>query len=377
MQAVVAVIVSEVFLRRLAPALVPFVREGHDYRVIDIGRPLRELIDLVQELGPDALVIEAIPETRAALMNLRIPTVLLATDMVYPGAISIDVDDAAVGALAGETLIENGHTHFAFFGNKTEYSEQRMDAFQKSVGGGAHTYLEPNFEEGRYVECFAKPDTKLESWLRDLPKPIGIFAVHDPLGRFLCMACKQIGIPVPEAISVIGANNDELICGLTVPMLASISIPWAVIGESVGKAVAEVIAASPFAGRLQRIPPSGFERRHSADFLAVDDPALRRAVHYMSIHSGEPINVESVCLALRISRRQLERKFREYYKCSPKTMLDDMRIKRAKQLLVSTSEPITRIAERCGFGDGERLSVTFRSRVGCAPSAYRRVSRSG
>ena len=94
----------------------------------------------------------------------------------------------------------------------------------------------------RYSHLFMARSEKMNAWLNELPKPCGIFAVHDPLGRFLSVSCGKLGIRVPDGTSrIIGANNDPLVCGLTYPMLSSVSIPWDNFGQFVGSSMQKML----------------------------------------------------------------------------------------------------------------------------------------
>jgi LacI family transcriptional regulator len=68
----------------------------------------------------------------------------------------------------------------------------------------------------------------------------------------------------------------------------------------------------------------------------------------------------------------LERKFKEFYRCTPWEMLCRLRVARAKQQLAQTNHPISRIAELCGFNDAERMAVVFKRVTGEAPSGFRK-----
>ena len=199
-----------------------------------------------------------------------------------------------------------------------------------------------------------------------------IFAVHDPLGRFLCSSCLQLGIAVPEQAAVIGANNDELVCGLSHPMLSSVAIPWDAIGALVGESMQTLLAKKKDALEPVLVAPSGVVMRHSANHLAVDDPQLRRAMSYLSERVQDSINIGQMCDELRIARRSLERKFKEFYRCTPWDMLCRLRIARAKRLLAQTNHPIGMISDLCGFNDAERMAAVFKRVAGEPPSSFRK-----
>ncbi len=371
---------SEVFLRRLTPALMPFVRRQQDYRILSIHRPLLELNKLLKELKPKGLITEWLPETTEALLDLKlkIPTVIVDTDFCYPGVVSIDVDDQAVGREAARAFIQAGFRSFACLGNGMPYSDQRIEGFQEALqneNAPCSVHTEAGFEDTRYSESFIRPGARLKKWLEKIPKPAGIFAVHDPLGRFLCGACQQSGLEVPSDISVIGANNDPLVCGLTYPKLSSVSIPWNAVGEHAGEIMRRLTLGENISSdKPHLVPPAGVVLRHSANFLAVDDALLRRAMSYLSERMQDPVTVGGMCQELRVARRTLERKFREHYRSTPWEMLCQIRVNQAKQLLVETNHPVSLISDLCGFNDPERMAVVFKRVTGGTPSQFRQIS---
>lgn len=377
----IAIVMSEVFLRRLTPSLTPFARKMQDYRVLSIHRSIDELGPMLMDLQPSGLITEWLPEKTDQLLQLKlnIPTIVVATDQIIPSALSADVDDWAVGREAAETFSFTGFRSLACLGNGTPYSDQRIEGFKKAFSNTElpfSVYIENGFEDTRYSESFHRPSMEMNNWLELLPKPVGIFAVHDPLGRFLCSACTQLGLEIPTDVSVIGANNDPLVCGLTYPMLSSVSIPWDTLGEQVATAMEKMIAGE----KLQTeepilVQPSGVILRHSANHLALEDPLLRRAMSFLNERMQAQISIGILCEELNIPRRTLERKFKEQFKCTPWEMLCQLRVKKAKQLLAETNHPISMISELAGFNDAERMAVVFKRISGNTPSYFRKIHR--
>jgi len=375
----VAILMSEVFLRRLTPALMPFVRREMDYRIVSIHRPLDEIRQLLDSFGPHGVITEWLPQKTQEILDLKLglPTVIVDTDYCYPGVISIDVDDWAVGRVAAESFRRGGFRSVACLGNGQPYSDQRIEGFVRTFQDReditVSVHMVTGFDDSRYSESFVSPTAGFKQWLTDLPKPVGVFAVHDPLGRFLCGTCQQIGFKVPEDVAVIGANNDPLVCGLTYPMLSSVSIPWDTLGEVAGESMQQLIEGKKLPMDSARlIAPGGVVLRHSADYLAIEDPGLRRAMTWLSAHSREPISIGQMCKEMRMARRTLERKFAEHYRCTPWEMLCQIRVNQAKRLLVETNHPIALIADLAGFHDPERMAVVFKRLTGMAPSSYRK-----
>jgi len=378
MNQTIAIVMSEVFLRRLTPALSAFSGRKQDYRILSIHRPIEEVGELLGEINPIGLISEWLPQKADDLLGLtlKIPHVMVGTHNRFAGVLSVDVDDLAVGREAADALSQVGFKSLACLGNGTPYSDLRIQGFEHSVRKSDlpfFVHTESGFEEMRYSESFHDPSEEMKSWLMELPKPCGIFAVHDPLGRFLSGACSQLGIRVPDDVAIIGANNDPLVCGLTYPMLSSVSIPWDNFGQFVGSSMQKMIdGGAGWKRTLHLIQPSGVIFRHSANHLAVRDKTLRRALSFMTERIKEPITVSILCDQLRIARRSLERKFKESFNCTPWEMLCQMRVNEAKRLLMETGHPISRISELCGFNDPERMAVVFKRLTGKPPSRFRK-----
>ena len=142
---------------------------------------------------------------------------------------------------------------------------------------------------------------------------------------------------MPNDVAIIGANDDPLVCNLTFPTLSSVAIPWEALGERVGLAMDAILSKAPQDQNRALIPPSGVVLRHSANHLAVDDALLRRAMSYLTEKMQQPISISSMCGDLRVARRTLERRFKEYFQRTPWEMLCRMRVNQARRLLAETN----------------------------------------
>ena len=369
---------SEVFVRRLSPSLAHFVRRQLDFRILSIHRPRKELRQALESIRPAALITEWLPEVTDFLLGLGYPTVVADTDSAHPGGFAVDVDDWEVGRQAARYFLGAGHQHFGYLGNSLPYSEQRREGFAETLdeaGFAVFSRIEDEPVGKRYLEDVRDLSGPLGLWLAELPKPVAVFAAHDPLGRQLCEACRNRRIRVPDEVSVVGANDDPLVTALSFPSLSSVRIPWDRIGLAVGEAVSQLLENSRTRanrGRVIRLEPGGVEVRQSSNTFRVEDAVLRRALAWLNQHHREPIGIADLCRGLSVSRRSLERKFSEYLRKSPYRMLSEMRVNTARRLLVETNEPMPLVAELSGFGDAERLAVVFKRVTGRRPSDFRR-----
>lgn len=106
--------------------------------------------------------------------------------------------------------------------------------------------------------------------------------------------------------------------------------------------------------------------------LGSRNPHLIAAIRLMQENIETPIDILAVAAAVGISRRQLERLFRQHTSVSPVEYYVDLRVARAHALLNETTLSIGEIAVATGFSGTSQLAQRFRKRYGQSPGAYRR-----
>lgn len=100
-------------------------------------------------------------------------------------------------------------------------------------------------------------------------------------------------------------------------------------------------------------------------------PAVRRAILLMEQHLINPLSVDELASKLGISKRQLERCFRDELKSSPSRYYRVLRLRVAAWMLERTPRPIAAIAHSCGFTDASHLGREFRIIYGVSPGKFR------
>ena len=84
------------------------------------------------------------------------------------------------------------------------------------------------------------------------------------------------------------------------------------------------------------------------------------------------LDVEALAARAGMSPRNFARVYKERTGRTPARAVQVFRVEAARRLLENTDGPVDRIAQRCGFGDEERMRVTFQRHLGVAPRDYRR-----
>jgi transcriptional regulator GlxA family with amidase domain len=110
--------------------------------------------------------------------------------------------------------------------------------------------------------------------------------------------------------------------------------------------------------------------------IGISHRGLIRVAHLMEQNIEKPLSLEAIAKASGLSRRQIERLFKRDLNCVPKRYYLEMRLKRARELLLQTAMPITDITAACGFQSPPHFSKCYRNQFGYPPSAERKVIRS-
>ncbi len=99
----------------------------------------------------------------------------------------------------------------------------------------------------------------------------------------------------------------------------------------------------------------------------------RRVASYLIDHLEESIRIKALAQMVSLSASQFCRAFKQSFGKTPHAHLVGLRVARAKQLMLTTREPLSQIALACGLADQAHLSKIFRRYVGQSPSVWRRL----
>ncbi|WP_421704303.1 GlxA family transcriptional regulator [Aliiroseovarius sp.] len=101
------------------------------------------------------------------------------------------------------------------------------------------------------------------------------------------------------------------------------------------------------------------------------NPHMAKAIQMMQDTLEHPVSPALIAGEIGISTRQLERLFGKYLNSSPKKYYMEMRLERARNLLVQTEASITDVALACGFESPGHFSRVYRTAFGVTPHLQR------
>ena len=324
---------------------------------------------------------EVLQETDVPVVNLRWNTAAL--PFPYVG-----LDNTKIAQLAAAHLRDRGLKHFGFCGKERGVHpglDERGDEFRRIVAEAGFTFSE--FPAGRSDasksgsnghgkassggQGWEQEQARLAAWVESLPKPVGVMACNDERGLQVLDACRRAGAAVPEQVAVIGVDNDEHLCDLSIPPMTSVDVN----GEQIGYAAAELLDGL-MSGRKPPAPktllaPRGVVTRRSTDVLASEDPAVNLATAFIRERGGRGLQVPEVTAHVKMSRASLEPRMKRVLGRTIHQEIQRVQLDRVKELLVGSAMPIKQIAREGGFSCVQYLTRVFRSATGETPARYR------
>jgi transcriptional regulator GlxA family with amidase domain len=101
--------------------------------------------------------------------------------------------------------------------------------------------------------------------------------------------------------------------------------------------------------------------------IGVRHPKLANVIKMMEENIEEPISPSLLAQEVGMSTRQLERLFRRYLDRSPKRYYMELRLQKARNLLMQTDMSVINVALACGFTSPSHFSKCYRSQYDTTP----------
>jgi LacI family transcriptional regulator len=213
---------------------------------------------------------------------------------------------------------------------------------------------------------------RLMSELQQLPKPLAVFCYNDGVAADIMDACGEAGLLVPEAVAVMGVDNDTVLCESVRVPLSSVCHDLEGMAYQAAALLDRLMAGKKAPTKVLRVKPKGIVTRRSTDIVAMENLQVARALRFIQDHyANSQLGVKDIVAATSLSRRDLEKAFRKELARTINQEVIRVRIERVKTLLTTTSMKAVEISAITGFSRTNHFFRSFRQMVGQSPKVYR------
>ena len=358
--------------REILRGISQFARQIGSWEIFHAPRGLEDAApDWLASWEGDGVIARIQDESMVdSLEKLKIPVidVLGVPSHNFPMVL---VDDEKISGKIAQHFLDRDFEHFAFFGIEGEsWSQRRGDAFREATEGG-ESFALMNSLRGK-SDGDSSHFLKLQQWLLELPKPVGIMVCSDQCSLTLLEACRAANLTVPEQVAVVSVDNDRALCEVATPNLSSVRGGHNRLGFEAASLLNRLIddEAAPLTPVL--IPPNEIVVRESSESRSISDPAVRDTIRFIRKNLSETFTNEDIAKAVGISRTRLQIRFRDAVGMSLHEFLAERRLSRAENLIRFTDLTFADIAERSGFRHHEYLGYVLKKQRGITPRQLRK-----
>ena len=146
---------------------------------------------------------------------------------------------------------------------------------------------------------------------------------------------------------------------------ASIDLMLKIVADDHGEDLANAVADQLIYSSIRTDQDT--QRLSIPTRIGVRHPKLSRVIQMMEQNIEEPISPSVLANDVGMSTRQLERLFRRYLSRSPKRYYMELRLQKARNLLMQTDMTVINVALACGFASPSHFSKCYRSHYNTTP----------
>lgn len=146
---------------------------------------------------------------------------------------------------------------------------------------------------------------------------------------------------------------------------ASIDLMLNIISSRVDEQLSEDVSQQLLYSKIRLIQNTA--RISRIDRLHLRHPILSKTVQLMEKNVENPIHISILANDAHISTRQLERLFKKHLSQSPAQYYMEIRLNRARNLLLQTSMSVINVAIACGFSSASHFSKNYKKRFSSSP----------
>jgi LacI family transcriptional regulator len=286
---------------------------------------------------------------------------------------NITGDYRATGRLGAEYFLKKGFKNFAFYGfGNIVWSRERAEGFEERVKEAGYEVHYHELKDSDSTDLWYYKPSALSDWLKSLPKPIALMTCDDNQGHHITEAARHAGIRIPDEVSVLGVDNDEMICDLSDPPLSSVELDSEKSGYEAARLMEQMIESKTCSGPDVIVKATQVVTRHSTDIFASKDKYIVSALKYIHGNLDKNLKVDQVLKEVPLSRRSLEKRFMMTTGYPVYEYIYNQRIEKFTQKLLETDMTIFEIALDLGLSDSKNIARQFKQIKGLTPMEYRK-----
>jgi LacI family transcriptional regulator len=316
------------------------------------------------------------------VVSLKKPTVdmsLRRAHLKFPRVIQ---DHAKSGQLVADHFLPRGFQSFAYYSHTDNWSyEGRGMGFEKALrtAGRICTWL--RWHEARENSRGPGEWTGRRNWLakhlRQMPKPVAVFAANGSLATEVCEICEQISLAVPTEVSVVGIADYLLSVPGAHHEISTVDTNLEDQGYQAAALLDRLMNGEKPPAEPILIAPARVIVRKSSDLMAVAHSRVSKGLQFIAEKFVEEISVEDVARVAGMSRRGLHQAFLDHVGRTPGDQIRVARIECAKKYLVETNEKIESVARLSGYPNTNTFFIAFRKAMKQTPAEFRNAARRG
>lgn len=150
---------------------------------------------------------------------------------------------------------------------------------------------------------------------------------------------------------------------------ASLDMMLSLIDQDFGETLVNSVCEQALTDRVRG--PHDRQRLPLRARLGVQNAKVLSIIELMESHLSEPLSLLEIADSVDLSRRQIERLFRQEMGRSPARYYLEIRLDRARHLLVQSSMPVVEVAVACGFVSASHFSKCYRELYNRSPQQER------
>ena len=328
-------------------------------------------------------------DTAAAHKAVRVPRVA--------------IDEEAVARAAFRELSSGQPEAYAtvIFRQPRPWSLAREAAFRAIVATEGKPCLSFRYPRPS-PEKFSDREKRLVRWVASLPRHTAVFAVNDDSAAAVVAAAGKVFRQIPRDLTLLGVDNDPVICEASHPTISSIQMDFENAGFHAARVLGSMIDKDDCFRltrrhgatekkedlRAYKPPISMFGesnavvlgpllavRRESTSGSGRREPHVMAAIEMIRREACEGLTAREAIARSPGSRRLFELRFREATGHSVLDEIRHVRLQKAYAILAGTDTPIGAIADMCGYDCASTLDKLFRKREGMSMQEWRRLHR--